>query len=133
MERTDIRSRLTVENWDKLPESKLELIGGKLVAGNSLVGSRCLLWTILQSCGPRAALPFAPAALWHQALTKAFSTPTSLAWPGGPSSSRSGPATPTAPPASQTIGRATWRMCGRPTGASTSSWGCSRGCKRHPA
>ncbi|WP_129632846.1 hypothetical protein [Candidatus Oscillochloris fontis] len=65
MERTDIRSRLTVEYWDKLPESKLELIGGKLVAGNSLVGSRCLLWTILQSCGPRAALPFAPVALWR--------------------------------------------------------------------
>ncbi|MBX0328389.1 Uma2 family endonuclease [Oscillochloris sp. ZM17-4] len=83
MERTDIRSRLTVEHWDKLPESKLELIGGKLVAGNSLAGSRCLLWTILQSCGPRAALPFAPVALWRQALTKAFSAPTSLAWPGG--------------------------------------------------
>lgn len=83
MERRDIRSLLTVELWDKLPESKLELIGGKLIAGNSLAGSRYLLWAILQSCGPRAALPFAPAALWRQALSEAFSLPTSLAWSGG--------------------------------------------------
>jgi Uma2 family endonuclease len=78
-----IRSPLTVEHWDTLPESKLELIGGKLVAGNSLVGSRSLLWAILQSCGPQAALPFAPAALWREALSAAFSVPPSLAWPDG--------------------------------------------------
>jgi Uma2 family endonuclease len=83
MGRTDIRSPLTVELWDRLPESKLELIGGKLIAGNSLNGSRSLLSAILQSCGPRAALPFAPTALWRQALSKAFSASTALAWPGG--------------------------------------------------
>lgn len=83
MGHTDTRSPLTVELWDTLPESKLELIGGKLIAGNSLAGSRFLLSAILQSCGPRAALPFAPTALWRQALSKAFSLPASLAWPGG--------------------------------------------------
>jgi Uma2 family endonuclease/predicted nucleotidyltransferase len=83
MGRTDIRSLLTVELWDKLPESKLELISGKLIAGNSLAGSRSLLSALLESCGPQAVLPFAPAALWRQALSKAFSAPTSLAWPGG--------------------------------------------------
>jgi len=82
MGRTDIRSRLIEELWDKLPESKLELIGGKLIAGNSLAGSRSLLWTILQSCGPCAALPFAPLGLWRQVLGQAFALPTSLAWPG---------------------------------------------------
>jgi hypothetical protein len=44
MERTDIRSPRTVEIWDKLPESKLELINSRLIAGNSLAGSRSLLW-----------------------------------------------------------------------------------------
>lgn len=83
MERSDIRSHLTVELWDNLPESKLELIAGKLIAGNSLAGSRCLLWAILQACGPQAALPFAPAAMWRQALTEAFSVPAALTWPGG--------------------------------------------------
>lgn len=81
MERTDIRSRLAVELWDNLPESKLELIAGKLIAGNSLAGSRYLLCAILQACGPQAALPFAPAAMWRQALTEAFSVPAALAWP----------------------------------------------------
>lgn len=83
MGRTVTRSPLTVEIWDKLPESKLELIGGKLIAGNSLAGSRSLFSAILQSCGPRAALPFAPLELWRQALGQAFGLPTSLAWPGG--------------------------------------------------
>ncbi len=32
--------------WDGLPESKLELIDGRLIAGNSSAGSRYLLWTI---------------------------------------------------------------------------------------
>ncbi len=35
--------------WDDLPESKLELIDGRLLAGNSLIGSRYLLWAILQT------------------------------------------------------------------------------------
>lgn len=83
MGRTDIRTPLTKELWDNLPESKLELIGGKLIAGNSIAGSRSLLSAILQSCGPRAALPFAPAAQWRHALSKVFSAPTPLAWPGG--------------------------------------------------
>lgn len=82
MGRTDIRSPFTVELWDKLPESKLELIGGKLIAGNSLAGSRYLLWAILQSCGLQAALPFAPGDLWRQALAAAFPALPSLAWPG---------------------------------------------------
>jgi hypothetical protein len=83
MQRMDIRSQLNVELWHSLPESKLELIAGKLIAGNSLACSHYLLWAILQSCGPQAALPFAPEALWRQALAEAFSAPQSLTWSGG--------------------------------------------------
>ena len=54
--------------WEDLPESKLELIDGQLIAGNSLAGSRYLLWTILQTLGPRAVLPLAPLDRWWSAL-----------------------------------------------------------------
>ncbi len=54
------------------PESKLELIDGQLIAGNSLAGSRYLLHEILTGWGLRAALPLAPRALWWEALAAAF-------------------------------------------------------------
>jgi len=65
--------------WDALPESKLELIDGRLIAGNSLAGSRYLLWAILQLLGPRAALALAPLDRWWSALASAFEAPPMLA------------------------------------------------------
>jgi Uma2 family endonuclease len=64
--------------WDDLPESKLELIDGRLIVGNSLAGSRYLLWAILQTLGPRAALALAPHDLWWSALTSTFQAPAML-------------------------------------------------------
>ena len=64
--------------WDNLPESKLELIDGRLLAGNSLAGSRYLLWAILQTLGPQAALPLAPRELWWSALATTFQAPAML-------------------------------------------------------
>ncbi|NJO83881.1 MAG: Uma2 family endonuclease [Blastochloris sp.] len=75
------RQRLTVEQWHMLPESKLELIGGKLIAGNSLAGSQVLLWAILHACGPRAALPFASPEHWRAALAAAFPSAPTDGWP----------------------------------------------------
>jgi Uma2 family endonuclease len=57
---------------DAYPESKLELIDGRLIAGNSPAGSRYLLWDILGGWGTVSALPMAPAALWWQALNQGF-------------------------------------------------------------
>lgn len=65
--------------FDQLPESKLELIDGRLVAGNDLLGSRALLSVILRSLGPKAAFPFAPLGQWWKALAVAFEAPPSLA------------------------------------------------------
>jgi Uma2 family endonuclease len=64
--------------WDNLPESKLELIDGRLIAGNSLMGSRYLLWAIVQTLGPQAALPLAPRELWWSALAAIFQAPAML-------------------------------------------------------
>jgi len=64
--------------WDNLPESKLELIDGRLIAGNSLMGSRYLLWAILQTLGPRAALSLAPRQTWWSALATTFQAPPML-------------------------------------------------------
>jgi hypothetical protein len=60
------------KRWEEYPESKLELIDGRLVAGNNLRGSRYLLWDILEGWGVEAALPMAAAALWWQALHQGF-------------------------------------------------------------
>jgi len=65
--------------WEDLPESKLELIDGRLIVGNSLAGSRYLLWAILQLLGPRAALALAPLDRWWSALATAFKEPPMLA------------------------------------------------------
>ncbi len=67
--------------WQHLPESKLELIGGRLIAGNSRAGSRYLLWSILTLLGPHAALAVAPTDLWWKALGSTFRAPASLATP----------------------------------------------------
>jgi Uma2 family endonuclease len=67
--------------WNDLPESKLELIDGRLIAGNSLAGSRYLLWAILQLLGPQAALGFAPPDRWWSAVATAYLTPPLLASP----------------------------------------------------
>ena len=50
----------SIQHLGESAESKLELIDGRLIAGNSLAGSRYLLWAILQLLGPRAALALAP-------------------------------------------------------------------------
>jgi len=65
--------------WDDLPESKLELIDGRLIVGNSLASSRYLLWAILRLLGPRAALALAPLDRWWSALASAFQAPPILA------------------------------------------------------
>ena len=74
-------TRLPIDLWDNMPESKLELIDGRLVAGNSLAGSRYLLWVILHTLGPRAVLPMAPLVLWRRALANVFHAPPGLAAP----------------------------------------------------
>src|SRR5919199_2502830 len=61
------------------PEPKLELIDGRLVVGNSLVGSRYLLWWLLHDLGPRAVLPMAPLERWWEVLALAFQAPPLLA------------------------------------------------------
>lgn len=63
---------LLERRWQENPESKLELIDGRLIVGNSLAGSRYLLREILTGWGPAAAMPFAPEPLWWRALTVAF-------------------------------------------------------------
>jgi hypothetical protein len=67
-------ARSADKRWENYPESKLELIDGRLIAGNSLRGSRYLLWDILEGWGVGAALPMAPAALWWQALHQGFAS-----------------------------------------------------------
>jgi len=54
------------------PENKLELIDGKLVVGNSLVGSRLLLRQILQGWGAEAAIALAPIETWLSALATGY-------------------------------------------------------------
>ncbi len=57
--------------WDETPESKLELIDGKLVF-STLKGSRRILWMLLDDYGPDLFLPMAPAGLWWAALREAY-------------------------------------------------------------
>ncbi len=49
-------------------EGKLELIEGKLIVGNTIVGSRLLLRQVLQGWGAEAAVALAPISLWIKAL-----------------------------------------------------------------
>ncbi len=49
-------------------KGKLELIDGKLIVGNTIVGSRLLLRQILQGWGAEAAVALAPISLWIEAL-----------------------------------------------------------------
>jgi Uma2 family endonuclease len=61
------------DNWiNNKPESKLELIDGQLVVGNSLVGSRLLLRQILQGWRADAAVALAPTETWLQALAAGY-------------------------------------------------------------
>jgi Uma2 family endonuclease len=60
------------KHWQENPEPKLELIDGRLIIGNSLAGSRFMLHDILSGWGAEAALPFAPAARWLEALAERF-------------------------------------------------------------
>lgn len=68
-------ARRAGEIWQRMPESKLELIDGRLVVGSSLSGSRYLLWAMLQTLGPPATLALAPLDRWHEALERAFRAP----------------------------------------------------------
>ena len=95
MTEMDIEER----RWQEAPEGKLELIGGRLIVGNSLAGSRYLLWSLLQDLGPHAALALAPLDRWWAALGRAFDAPPHLstsqdweAWAAGQ------PAPPQPPP-----------------------------------
>src|SRR5437588_555724 len=54
------------------PEPKLELIGGQLVIGNSLAGSRYYLHDLLIGWGSEAVLAFAAATQWRSALHQTF-------------------------------------------------------------
>ncbi|MEL7510285.1 MAG: Uma2 family endonuclease [Cyanobacteria bacterium J06554_1] len=56
------------------PESKLELIDGQLIVGNSLIGSRLLLRQLLQGWSAEAAISFAPIETWLDALAAAYHT-----------------------------------------------------------
>src|SRR5215212_7586361 len=77
---TPERSR-ALHIWEQLPESKLELLDGRLIVGNSLDGSRYLLWAILELLGPRAALALAPHEQWWAAVAQAHQAPPLLASP----------------------------------------------------
>ncbi|MDJ0704653.1 MAG: Uma2 family endonuclease [Leptolyngbyaceae cyanobacterium MO_188.B28] len=54
------------------PESKLELIEGRLIVGNTIVSSRLLLQQILQGWKAEAAIALAPIELWIEALKIGF-------------------------------------------------------------
>lgn len=61
------------ENWrNHKPESKLELIGGQLIVGNSLIGSKLLLQQILQGWKAAAAIALAPIETWLAALAAGY-------------------------------------------------------------
>lgn len=61
------------DNWiNNKPESKLELIGGQLIVGNSLPGSRLLLRQILQGWRADAAVALAPIDTWLQSLAAGY-------------------------------------------------------------
>ena len=53
------------------PESKLELIEGRLIVGNTIVGSRLLPQQILQGWKAEAAIALAPL-VWAKRLARCF-------------------------------------------------------------
>ena len=82
-----MQNRMTKEEFDqyinKRPESKLELIDGRLIVGNGLRGSRFLLWDILNGYTPLSAFAFVPLNEWKTALVRSFrpaSGGTDLEW-----------------------------------------------------
>src|SRR5437870_5391861 len=58
--------------WEDRPAGKIELIGGKFIVGNSLIGTRYLLAMLLDGYGVGAALPLADLNLWRAALREGF-------------------------------------------------------------
>lgn len=54
------------------PEGKLKLIAGRLIVGNTIVGSRLLLQQILQGWRADAAIALAPIETWVEALKRGF-------------------------------------------------------------
>ncbi len=54
------------------PGTKIELVDGQLVIGDSLSHSRRLLSQILRSWGIESLLALAPESLWWQALAYSF-------------------------------------------------------------
>jgi hypothetical protein len=58
------------------PRTKIELVDGQLIVGNSLSGSRLLFSQILRGWGAISAVALAPESLWWQALTNSFGAPT---------------------------------------------------------
>jgi Uma2 family endonuclease len=58
-------------HWNAMPESKLELLGGKLII-STIAGSRWIAREILRDYGPLMMLPMAPPSLWWQALQAAY-------------------------------------------------------------
>ncbi len=61
------------------PEGKLELIDGRLIVGNTIVGSRLLLRQILQGWKADAAIAFAPIEKWIEALQVGYHLSCSIA------------------------------------------------------
>ncbi len=62
-----------VEQFEReTPESKLELIDGRLIIGNSLAGSRYYLHDLLSCWGVEAVMAFASCELWRAALYQTF-------------------------------------------------------------
>ena len=59
------------EYFAKTPESKLELIDGKLVI-STLKGSHRIAWELLNDYGPTCVLPYATESQWLMALQLAF-------------------------------------------------------------
>ena len=63
------------DEYDWSPGSKIELVDGKLIVGDSLTHSRLLLSQILRGWGIEAVVALAPELLWWQALSQVFSAP----------------------------------------------------------
>jgi Uma2 family endonuclease len=57
--------------WATTPQSKLELIDGRLII-STLAGSRRIAWYLLRDYGPAMAIPMAAPDLWWEALYQAF-------------------------------------------------------------
>ena len=64
------------EYWDEhSPERKIELVGGRLIVGNSLAGSRLLLDHILRGWGLDAATALGSVDQWVAAICAAYGIP----------------------------------------------------------